>query len=84
MTDPKQGAILPCIPETVKANSVAGGRVPNFLQFLLSGEKDIDVFGESRRKKRPSPVIQTHPEGVRLPRPSRSQTWDKESLKDET
>jgi predicted RecB family nuclease len=56
----------------------------NFLQFLLSGEKDIDVFGESRRKKRLLPVIQTHPGGVRLPRPSRNQTWDKESRKDET
>lgn len=55
----------------------------NFLQFLLSGEKDIDMFGERRGKNRQVPVIQTHPEGIRLPRPSRSQTWDKESPKAE-
>ena len=55
----------------------------NFLQFLLSGEKDISAFCESRRNKRPMPIIQVHPEGIRLPRPSRSHTWDNESPKDE-
>jgi hypothetical protein len=50
----------------------------NFLRFLLSGETDIDVFCKSRGKKKSMPVVQTHPEGVRLPRPSRNQTWEKE------
>jgi predicted RecB family nuclease len=56
----------------------------SFLKFLLSGETDIDAFCASRGRKRPMTIGQTHPEGVRLPRPSRCQTWDKESLKGES
>jgi predicted RecB family nuclease len=56
----------------------------SFLKFLLSGEKDIDVFSQNRRKKRSRTLIQTYPDDVKLPRASRSQTWDKESSQAET
>jgi len=36
----------------------------SFLKFLLSREKDVDVFCEVKRIKRPSPTIENYPEGL--------------------
>jgi hypothetical protein len=55
----------------------------NFLNFLLSGERDIDTFDRTRRKGRgvSLPIVELHPSGVQLRRPSRKQTWDRERLR---
>jgi predicted RecB family nuclease len=50
----------------------------SFLKFLLSGETDIDTFCRSPARRRHHPAVEVHPQGVKLPRPSRQQTWEQE------
>jgi hypothetical protein len=73
---------------TVVARPVLGGltckfRKVSFLNFLLSGEQDIDRYDQMRSKggEASLPSVELHPSGARLRRPSRRQTWDRECLR---
>jgi hypothetical protein len=39
----------------------------SFLQFLLSGEQDIDTFAASTRRRRPQPDLPLYPKGFKPP-----------------
>jgi predicted RecB family nuclease len=47
----------------------------SFLKFLLSGERDVDVFCEHPRRKRRRPLIEVYPKGITRPNfgPSKKQ-----------
>jgi hypothetical protein len=48
----------------------------SFLQFLLSREKDIDVFTAGRDWHSVRPTIELIPEGFTLARRKRSRDWE--------
>jgi hypothetical protein len=48
----------------------------SFLQFLLSREKDIDVFRQSGGRRRTQPTIEVIPDEYRYARRSRRRDWD--------
>ncbi|MBI4522825.1 MAG: hypothetical protein HY695_03315, partial [Deltaproteobacteria bacterium] len=48
----------------------------SFLKFLLSREKDIDVFRQSVNLKRPIPALELLPEGFVFSRRKRKPDWD--------
>lgn len=48
----------------------------SFLQFLLSREKDIDVFRQSGGRRRVQPTIELIPDGYKYGRRSRRRDWD--------
>ena len=49
----------------------------SFLRFLLSGEKDIDVFRQSVNLRRPLPALELCPEGFVFSRRKRKPDWDR-------
>jgi hypothetical protein len=54
----------------------------SFLKFLLSREKDIDVFRQSANLRRPLPALDLCPEGFVFSRRKRKSDWDRKPQPD--
>src|SRR5207247_6409739 len=48
----------------------------SFFQFLLSRERDIDLFGASRGRSSVQPLVELLPDGFTLSRRKRPRDWD--------